>query len=171
MRAASILLAALLAGGFSGVALAADVYASRLTPVAYDGAMRANVQGDGHVSATLNGGSLTVNGEFTALPSEATSVKLYSGPGIGVPGDAILDLQLSGQSQGTISGTVKLTGKQLAALKQGHIYVQLNSQKAPDGNLWGWLLPEHVFPGADVPEKGHGFLPNLDVPGNWTEKR
>jgi hypothetical protein len=171
VRTASIFLAALLGSGFSSAAAAADVYASRLTAVAYDGAMRANVQGDGHVSATLNGSSLTVTGDFTALPSAATSVKLYSGPGIGVPGDAILDLQLSGQSQGTISGTVKLSGKQLTALKQGHVYLQLNSQKAPDGNLWGWLLPEHAFPGADVPEKGHGFLPNLDVPGNWTEKR
>lgn len=171
MRGIRIFLAAALVGGFSSAAFAADVYASRLTSVAYDGAMRANVQGDGHVSATLNGSSLTVTGDFTALPSAASSVKLYSGSGIGVPGDAILDLQLSGQSQGSISGTVKLSGRQLAALKQGHVYVQLNSQKAPDGNLWGWLLPEHVFPGADVPEKGHGFLPQLDVPGNWTEKR
>jgi hypothetical protein len=164
-------LAALFVGGSSSAGLAADVYASRLTAVAYDGAMRANVQGDGHVSATLNGSSLTVTGDFTALPSAATSVKLYSGPGIGVPGDAVADLQLSGQNQGTISGTVKLNGRQLTALKRGHVYVQLNSQKAPEGNLWAWLLPDHPFPGANVPEKGHGFLPQLDVPGNWTEKR
>jgi len=171
VRGTRILLAAAFIGGFSSGAWAADVYASRLTAVAYDGAMRANVQGDGHVSATLNGSSLTVTGDFTALPSAASSVKLYSGSGIGVPGDAIFDLQLSGQNQGSISGTAKLSSKQLAALKQGHVYVQLNSQKAPDGNLWGWLLPEHPFPGANVPEKGHGFLPQLDVPGNWTEKR
>ena len=171
VHAITTVLAVFLLGGFSGVASAAEVYASRLTSVAYDGAMRANVQGDGHVSAALNGSSLTVTGDFTALPSAASSVKLYSGPGIGVPGDAILDLQLSGQNQGSISGTVKLSSKQLAALRQGHVYVQLNSQKAPDGNLWGWLLPEHAFPGADVPEKGHGLLPQLDVPGNWTEKR
>jgi hypothetical protein len=171
VHAIRIFLAVLLLSGLSDAASAADVYASRLTAVAYDGAMRANVQGDGHVSAILNGSSLTVTGDFTALPSAASSVKLYSGPGIGVPGDAIFDLQLSGQSQGSISGTVKLNSRQLAALKQGHVYVQLNSQKAPDGNLWGWLLPEHPFPGANVPEKGHGFLPQLDVPGNWTEKK
>lgn len=168
---ASFFIAALLIGGYSGAASAADIYASRLTPVAYDGAMRANVQGDGHVSATLNGSSLTVTGSFMALPSAATNVKLYSGPGIGVPGNAILDLQLSGESQGSISGTLRLNARQLTALKEGHVYVQLNSQKAPDGNLWGWLLPEHPFPGQDVPVKGDGFLPQLDVPGNWTEKR
>ena len=164
MLAAAILLVA------HSAANAADIYATRLTAVAYDGAMRANVQGDGHVSASLNGKTLTVSGDFTDLPSAATSVKLYSGPGIGVPGDAILDLQLSGQTGGTVSGTVSLSSAQLAALKRGHVYVQIDSQKAPDGNLWGWLLPDHPFPGADVPVAGQGFLPQLDVPGNWTEK-
>lgn len=150
--------------------MAADVYATRLTSVAYDGAMRANVQGDGHVTANLDGKRLTVTGEFTDLPSAATSVKLYSGPGIGVPGNAMLDLKLSGQTSGTVGGSVSLSAAQLAALKRGHVYIQINSQKAPDGNLWGWLLPDHPFPGPDVPVEGQGFLPQLDVPGNWTER-
>ena len=149
---------------------AADIYATRLTAVAYDGAMRANVQGDGHVSASLNGSMLTVQGDFTDLPSAATSVKLYSGPGIGVPGGAIMDLTVSGQTGGTVSGTVSLSSTQLAELKRGQVYIQINSLKAPDGNLWGWLLPDHPFPGPDVPVAGQGFLPQLDVPGNWTEK-
>jgi len=163
------LAAAALMGAFAA-ANAADIYASRLTAVAYDGAMRANVQGDGHVSASLDGRTLTVKGDFTGLPSAATGVRLYSGPGIGVPGGAILDLQFSGQTEGTVSGTVSLSSTQLAALKRGHVYIQINSQKAPDGNLWGWLLPDHPFPGPDVPVAGQGFLPQLDVPGNWTEK-
>jgi hypothetical protein len=150
-------------------ALAED-YASRLTAVAYDGAMRANVQGDGHVIATLDGRKLTVKGDFSALPSTATGAKLYSGPGIGAPGPALLDLQLIGQSDGTFQGSFTLTAGQLAALKRGHIYVQINSQKAPEGNLWGWLLPAHPFAGPNVPVEGHGFIPQLDVPGNWTEK-
>jgi hypothetical protein len=154
-----------------GAAQAAEQrYATRLTAVAYDGAMRANVQGDGQVSATLDGNKLTVSGRYTALPSSAANARLYSGPGIGVPGAAILDMQLSGQTEGSLSGSFTLNSKQLAALRQGHVYVQINSQKAPEGNLWGWLLPDHPFPGVDVPEKGHGFLPQLDVPGNWVEK-
>jgi hypothetical protein len=163
------LVLAALAALFVTPALAED-YATRLTAVAYEGAMRANVQGDGHVSANLNGNSLTVTGDFTALPSAATNVKLYSGVGIGVPGPAVADLTFSGQTQGAISGTVQLNARQIAAFKKGHVYVQLDSQNAPEGNLWGWLLPAHAFPGANVPEKGHGFLPQLDVPGNWTEK-
>jgi len=166
-RYATILLIAAFAGTAQG---AEQKYATRLTAVAYDGAMRANVQGDGQVSATLDGNKLTVSGRFTALPSSAANARLYSGPGIGVPGAAILDMQLSGQTEGSLSGSFTLNSKQLAALRQGHVYVQINSQKAPEGNLWGWLLPDHPFPGVDVPEKGHGFLPQLDVPGNWVEK-
>jgi len=161
----------LLAAFCAGTASAAEQkFDTRLTPAPFDGAMRANVQGDGHVSASLDGKNLSLTGTFTALPSAATTAKLYSGTGIGVPGDAILDLQLSGQTEGTLSGKFTLNAKQLAALKLGHVYIQINSQKAPDGNLQGWLLPEHPFPGADVPEKGHGFLPQLDVPGNWSQK-
>lgn len=148
----------------------ADDYASRLTAVAYEGAMRANVQGDGHVSATLQGNKLTVKGDFLALPSSATEAAMYSGEGIGVPGPLLLPLRLSGQSAGSFEGSFSLNGKQLAALKRGHVYVQVNSQKAPEGNLWGWLLPAHPFAGANVPVEGHGFLPQLDIPGNWTEK-
>jgi len=163
--------AIVLAGAFAGAVQAAEQkYATRLTAVAYDGAMRANVQGDGQVSATLDGSKLTVSGRFTSLPSSATSARLYSGAGIGVPGSALLDLQLNGQTDGSLSGSFTLNSKQLAALRQGHVYVQINSQKAPEGNLWGWLLPDHPFPGVDVPEQGHGFLPQLDVPGNWIEK-
>jgi hypothetical protein len=154
----------------SATPVLADDYAARLTAVAYDGAMRANVQGDGHVSASLDGRKLTVRGDFNALPSAATGARLYSGPGIGVPGPALLDLQFAGQSEGTFQGSFTLSAAQLAALKRGHVYVQINSQKAPDGNLWGWLLPAHPFAGPNVPVEGHGFIPQLDVPGNWTEK-
>ncbi|MBW8749022.1 MAG: CHRD domain-containing protein [Acidobacteria bacterium] len=157
--------------GIAGSAAAVEQkFATRLTAVAYDGAMRANVQGDGQVFATLDGNKLTVSGRFMALPSSATSAKLHSGGGIGVPGGSILDLQIDGQTDGALSGSFSLSSKQLTALRQGHVYVQVNSQKAPEGNLWGWLLPEHPFPGVDVPEKGQGFLPQLDVPGNWIEK-
>jgi hypothetical protein len=148
----------------------AQTYTTRLLAVAYDGAMRANVQGDGRVTATLDGKTLTVTGSFTALPSSATSANLYSGAGIGIPGPAIQELKLTGQNDGALSGAFTLTAAQLSALKLGHVYVQINSQKAPEGNLWGWLLPQPSFAGADVPVEGHGFLPQLDVPGNWTQK-
>jgi hypothetical protein len=30
----------------------------------------------------------------------------------------------------------------VADLDKGRLYVQLQSEKAPDGNLWGWLMPQ-----------------------------
>jgi len=45
-------------------------------------------------------------------------------------------------ASGTISGAFTLTSIQVADLEKGRLYVQLHSEKAPDGNLWGWLLPQ-----------------------------
>jgi hypothetical protein len=55
----------------------------------------------------------------------------------GVP---IGDLTVSGDMSGTISGSIELSKEQIDDLAAGRLYVQLHSQKAPDGNLWGWLL-------------------------------
>jgi hypothetical protein len=43
---------------------------------------------------------------------------------------------------GTISAALDLTAQQVADLEQKWLYVQLHSEKAPDGNLWGWLFPQ-----------------------------
>jgi len=32
-----------------------------------------------------------------------------------------------------------LNDTQLAGLRRNAVYVQIDSVKAPDGNLWGWL--------------------------------
>jgi hypothetical protein len=41
---------------------------------------------------------------------------------------------------GTISGTFDLTPDQVDALKKGRLYVQIQSEGAPNGHLLGWLL-------------------------------
>jgi hypothetical protein len=58
-----------------------------------------------------------------------------------VRGPKILDLAVSKDMNGSISGSLDLTPEQVDALKKGKWYVQIHSEKAPDGNLWGWLLP------------------------------
>ncbi len=65
---------------------------------------------------------------------------------------------------GTISGDVTLSAKQASAFRTGKLYVQIDSQKAPDGTVWGWLLPDHEIVGADVPQQDHWFIPQLDTP-------
>ena len=57
-------------------------------------------------------------------------------------GASFADLTASAATSGEISGSVELTAVQVEDLEKGRLYVQLHSEKAPDGNLWGWLLPE-----------------------------
>jgi hypothetical protein len=57
-----------------------------------------------------------------------------------VRGGAILDLTVSKAASGNISGSFELTAEQIDGLKQGKWYIQVDSEKAPQGNLWGWLL-------------------------------
>jgi hypothetical protein len=58
----------------------------------------------------------------------------------GVRGPAIQDLTVSKATSGTISGSVDLTAPQVESLKKGGLYIQIQSEKAPDGVIWGWLL-------------------------------
>lgn len=142
----------------------ADDFASHLSPAPVTDGTRAAITGSGHVTAGLQGGNLTVSGTFQGLASNATTGELRSGNGIGVPGPKLFDITVTPARDGTISGTVVLNADQRALLRRGHVYVQIDSQGAPGGNLQGWLLPPHPFAGEDVPVKGHGFLPQLDVP-------
>lgn len=117
-------------------------YRARLSPVPIDVAMQATVAGSGSVTATLTGTTLALDGTFKDLRTAATVVRLHRGPVMGVRGPAIGDLSATPGTSGTITGTVDLTAAQVGDLAGGRIYVQLHSEKAPDGNLWGWLLPE-----------------------------
>jgi hypothetical protein len=101
--------------------------------------MQANVAGVGQVTAMLAGNRLTVTGDASGLRSPATTVSIHRGPK-GIPGPAILTLTVTKATNPTISGTLDLTAQQVADLKGEQLYVQLNSERAPEGNLRGWLL-------------------------------
>ena len=40
----------------------------------------------------------------------------------------------------SMSPYLPVTPDQIADLRNGQWYVQIQSERAPDGNLWGWLL-------------------------------
>ena len=139
-------------------------FETRLSPSPLTDGTRVNITGEGRAQASLDGRTLTVSGNFDGLVSPATTAQLYDGLGIAIPGPKAFDLTVTQATSGSISGSLTLTAKQAASVRAGHFYVQINSQKAPDGNLTGWLLPPHPFAGEDVPVVGAGFLPQLDVP-------
>jgi hypothetical protein len=129
-------------GGF-GLSLAAqsgETFKARLSAVPADARTRADLAGSGSVSAVLTGTKLGISGSFEGLRAAATAASLHSGVAAGVKGPSIGDLTISKATSGTITGLIELTPQQLASLRKGGLYVQIHSEKAPEGVLWGWLL-------------------------------
>jgi len=121
-------------------ALAAASYEAQLDPTPFDATNRADViESIGNLTATLDGNTLTVKGSFSNFTSPATGGSFRIGLAKGVPGDAIGNLTVEHARQGSFSGTIKLTSAQLAALKREALYVRIDSEKAPEGNVQGWL--------------------------------
>ena len=127
--------------GFAlSLAAQSESFKARLSALPADARTRASLAGSGSASALLAGAKLTITGSFEGLLSAATTASLHSAVAAGVRGPAIADLTISKAISGTISGSIELTPAQLASLHKGGLYVQIHSEKAPDGVLWGWLL-------------------------------
>lgn len=151
-------------------ALAAD-YQTNLGPMPLDDETKLVIAGRGEATASSDGKTMTVKGSFHGLLSNATEAHIFVSPICGVPGKSIFNLDITKSTSGTIAGTFKLTSAQAAALRTGKLYIQINSEKAPEvypwgpkGNLWGWLFPAHETVGANVPQQDHWFIPQLDTP-------
>jgi len=119
----------------------AELFHARLSPVPINIAMMTTVAGDGSLTATLSGKQLTIQGTFEGLRSPATTAQIHRSPK-GIPGPAVpnTDLTVTKAMKGDISATLELTTDQISDLRAGRWYVQIQSERAPDGNLWGWLL-------------------------------
>jgi hypothetical protein len=117
-------------------------YRARLSMVPTDLAMQTAIAGLGSATATLKGATLTINGTFSGLKTPATVVRIHRSAKPGMRGMPIGELKATPETSGTISGAIELTKEQIEDLAAGRLYIQLHSQKAPDGNLWGWLAAE-----------------------------
>jgi hypothetical protein len=143
-----VLSAMLVVGALTSVGVPAPAQTSkgirtfhaRLSTVPIDLGMAATIAGGGSVTATLAGQTLTLTGTFAGLKSAATVARLHRSPNRGIRGTPIADLTATAAISGEVHGTVALTAGQLEDLDKGRLYVQLHSETAPDGNLWGWLL-------------------------------
>jgi hypothetical protein len=152
-------------------AFAADYQAS-LGPMPLDDETKQFIAGRGQATATSDGRTLMVTGDFHGLPSNATAAHVLLSPTTGVPGKQVADLDVTKSTSGTVSGNVKLNSAQAAALRTGRLYIRIDSEKAPaddapwgpKGTLWGWIFPAHETVGPDVPQEGHWFIPQLDTP-------
>lgn len=141
-------------------ALLAAAVASSIVPLAAQGGEKYSVRlgwvpianakeqllvaGKGTATATLTGTKLAITGAFEGLLAPATVARLHAGVAKAARGPAIGDLTITkGATSGTLTGSFDLNAEQLAALKQGRLYLQVHTEKGqpPDGStLWGWLL-------------------------------
>src|ERR1700691_4524107 len=135
MRRPGFAIAVGIAFALGALGQSAETFKTRLAPVAMDLAMRVNIAGTGAATATLNGTKFTVNGSFEGLKSNATMAHIHQGSAAGVRGAKLLDLTVTKATSGTLSGSFDLTPEQADNLKKGKWYIQIHSEKAPDGNL------------------------------------
>ena len=129
----------------SSASAQAETFAARLSIVPITIAMQKVITGRGSATAVLAGDTLTVDGTFEGLRSPATVARLHMGVR-GVRGPSIANLVVSNGTSGSIKGVVTLNRDLRQALEKSALYIQIHSEKAPEGNLWGWLLPQEVKP-------------------------
>ena len=102
---------------------------------------RAESSGAGRVHAELKGNILTLSGDYHGLLAASATAQLMMGPLPGVRGPKLADLTITPAVTGTISGKVTLNRQAMAAFAKGGLYIEIISQPAPDGDLWGWIMP------------------------------
>lgn len=116
-----------------------ETFKCRLSSIPVDAKSRPDIGGVGAVTAVLAGSKLNLNGTFEQFKYPATIAKLHQSKVTGMRGAAIFDLTVTKAMSGTVSGSFDLTPQQVDALKKGQLYVQIHTDKAPEGNVWGWL--------------------------------
>ena len=140
MTRACVLALAVAASLTLAVQAQAPQYRGRLSLMPLDIAMQNVIAGSGSATATLKGSTLNIAGTFAGLKTPATVARVHRSAKPGMRGAPIADLTVTTETSGTISGSIELTREQVSDLAAGRFYVQLHSQKAPEGNLWGWLF-------------------------------
>jgi CHRD domain-containing protein len=139
---AVILPFALIITAIAGVcAQESHTFKGRLSPVPISADMVSRITGSGSITGELRGTTLTLAGLFTGLQTPATLAHVHIGERTGVRGPAVFDVRVDTATTGSMSATIELNESHIASLRRGLFYVQIHSEKAADGNIWGWLLP------------------------------
>ena len=129
-----------LCAALAASAHAQETFTARLTMMPIDEVNRGLVTGEGSASVSLDDETLTVTGSFAGLQGPATAARLHESLDRGIRGPALYNLTVETAAEGSFSGEIELTADHVELLLDGRLYIQIHSQTAPEGNLWGWLL-------------------------------
>jgi hypothetical protein len=127
--------------GLPTLAQGGNTFKGRLSKYPVDAKMVPILIGGGTATATLSGTKVTINGTFEGLGTNATTAQLHDSKFRGTHGPVVGDLTVTKAAAGTVSGSFTLTPEQVTSLKAGRMYVQIHSEKGPEGHLWAFLLP------------------------------
>jgi hypothetical protein len=116
-----------------------EIFKARLSPLAVNAATVNTVTGGGSVTAKLDGNLLSIDATFEGLTGVATLASIRRGAKA-IPGPIVFDLAVPKTSSGKVIATLELTLEQVADLRREHFYLQIHSERAPDGSVRGWLL-------------------------------
>jgi hypothetical protein len=117
----------------------AETFKARLSPLGVTAATVNIITGAGNATATLDGSRLLIEATFQGLTGAATTANIRRGPK-GIPGPIVFDLDAPKASDGKITTTLNLNADQIADLRAGRLYLQIHSERAPEGSIRGWLL-------------------------------
>ena len=81
-------------------------YQVGLGPMPLDDETKQVIAGRGAATATSDGKTMSVTGDFHGLPSNATAAHVFVSPIAGVPGKQVADLDVTKSTSGTISGVI-----------------------------------------------------------------
>ena len=130
--------------GLSSSGLAQEVFRARLSPMPTTPQTVNEILGEGEVLLTLNDHQLEIDGHFEGMSSSAKSAHLHAGPPA-QPGPVVHVLEIDPSTGGRIRAILELTDKQLLALRNNALYIQVHSERNVDGELRGWIFLKSHF--------------------------
>ncbi len=118
-------------------------FKARLSLVPVDAVTSRTTSGVGSVTAALVDNRLFITGTFDGLSAPATAAHLHRAPK-GQRGVVAFTLSIAKATTGVLGGSFELTAAQIADLKKGNYYVQIHTERNPDGEIRGWLFAEET---------------------------
>ena len=124
----------------AGAAQRRSTFSGHLSPLPANARESVTMQGKGLVNASLVDRTLTIDAKFEGLNSPATGATIRRAvPGL--RGPVQFPLSVVRSTSGSIKTTLTLTPAQIDEVGRGWFYLQIDTEKNPEGHLRGWLLP------------------------------